>query len=442
MTSASLARAVSHARRAIDDTGQGEQIKSFSKRGYRFCGDVLEVVGGASPAAGSQAAPELASPGAEPFVGRDDSLGRLRQGFVQARDGHGAVAVVSGPPGIGKTRLVEVFLDEVRAQNALPLVGRARDSRGVPPLWIWAQVLRKLLEADAIRDPAQTLGDGAHELWALLPDFAPAGASSAQASDAPQRGEESRFLLFDGIARLLLEASRNRPLVVLLEDLQWAGREALSLLEHLLYEAEAAPIQLVATVRDARRERHHPLNRTLEALRRRPGTEHIGLGAFSRGEVAALVERAAGDDAAPELVSQIFARTEGVPLFVREAIRLLRERGQLLEGEAGEDAPASGMLLPLQSLDLIHRTLAGLSNDAAALIEAAAVVGREFRVRFAAAVADIDAGDALELLDEASQNGVVEAMSESAGSYRFAHALFQEAVVESLTAGQRARLRG
>ncbi|MGH7290014.1 MAG: GTPase, partial [Myxococcota bacterium] len=158
------------------------------------------------------------------------------------------------------------------------------------------------------------------------------------------------------IARLALD--RGRPLVLVLEDLQSADPPSLRLLEHLAFEAADEPILVLASVREEFRERGHPLDRTLGVLRQQPRTLDVALGGFSRREVAALLARVLGRPAPSDLISELFARTEGVPLFLREAIRLLGERGVL---EQPEKIPRSGIALPGRALDLIGRALDALS---------------------------------------------------------------------------------
>lgn len=419
VTPGSLTRAVSVARAAIGDTGRGEVIKSVARRGYRFAADVLVVDGETSPA-------EARSPGdgaeREVFVGRDDALGRLREAWSEAAMGRGGLVLVTGPPGIGKTRLTEVFGSESEAAGARLLVGRAREGEGVPPLWLWAQVVRKL-DAAALPDLALELaGDGAE-------------TRDESAAHSPA---QSRFLLFDGVARALASAGRTRPLVIVLEDLQWAGTASLRLLEHASFEIGDAALLVIATVRDEARARSHPVERTLSTLRAQPRTSEIALRAFSRREVASMLERALGRPAPPDLSSELVARTEGVPLLLREALRLLRERGDLRQPEGVRRWAVS---LPAQALDLIRRPLERLSPACAELLAAGAVLGREWPLAIAAAVAGTTRDAALDLVDEAEAAGVVERAADAApATWRFSHALYQEAVHGALPAGRRARL--
>ena len=125
VTPGSLNRAVSHARRAIGDTHRGRLIKSISRRGYRFSGEVVAL--DRAPGA------PVAKVRERPFVGRSDARAKLRDAFAGAVSRReGALVLISGPPGIGKTRLTEIATAELEAAGALALIGRAREGEGVP----------------------------------------------------------------------------------------------------------------------------------------------------------------------------------------------------------------------------------------------------------------------------------------------------------------------
>jgi len=438
MAPGSLTRAVSVARRAIGDTHRGEWIQAVAKRGYRFVGEVQSfdpaAARGAAPAPPRErAAPGRAAPRGVALVGREAELARLRAAWDAAAAGAGGVAIVSGPPGIGKTRLADALAAEVAARGPRVLVGRGRDGEGVPPFWIFAEVLRQLLA----EEPGEDAGAG--ELADLLGELSGSGSGAGAAARRPERApEQSRFLFFEAVARALARASQRWPLLVVLEDVQWAGAASLRLLEHLAVELASAPVLLLATVRDeAAGADRAPLERTLALLRRQARCCDVAVGSFSRGDVAALLEAAIGRPPPPDLTSELVARTEGVPLFLREAIRLLSERGDLREPER---VRRWAVTLPDHLLDLIRRPLARLSERSAELLGAAAVMGREFPLPLVASAAGIPRDEALDLLDEAEAAGVVEPVRDSAATWRFGHALHREAVYESLAAEPRARL--
>lgn len=453
---ASLNRAVTHARRAIGDTGRGVLVASVPRHGYRFAGEVLLVgESEASAADGFRSSAEgtiAPAPADEPatlrgdrsrlFVGRREALARLEARKRAALAGEFQLVLIGGRAGIGKTRLGEVFAREIVREGVFVANARARDANALPAFWPWIQILRRLLEEPVFRtEIAERVGTG--ETAALMPalvEFVPEVARTLRrpATALPDLSDEQqRFRFFDAAARTLRACAARRPILVVFEDLQWADSGSLRLLEHLALELARTPILLVVTLRDEPRERGHRVGRTLSVLRQQSAFEAIDLGGLSRGEVGELLRAAAGRPAPVDLVSELYARTEGVPLFVGEAIRLLGERGDLAHLSR---IPRQGVTLPARAVDLIRRAIDALSPACTELLGAAAVLGRDFTLRDVAAVADADRAMALDRLDEAIAAGLLEASSEGPARYRFTHALYREALYDDLPRSRRARL--
>lgn len=460
---ASLNRAVSHARRALDDVGRGALVRSVPRQGYRFMGPVREIADGdeleAPPAPSPHDAPSRARPLASgasgapgvpgsprELVGRREPLARLEALCDAVVSGVTRIALVQGRAGIGKTRLVEELGRRTEARGLRLLVGRARDGEGFPAFWLWIQILRSLVgDPEHRAEVLSRIGSGELPLLAAVlrtftPELAPelATAAGRVPEPAPDLSDrQQRFRFFDASQRVLAACARRRPILLLLEDLQWADSGSLRLLEHIALELRSAPLLLVMTLREEPRERGHRVDRTVALLQQQAECEPIRIGGLSRGDVAQLLGLAAGRPVPVDLVSELYARTEGVPLFVGEAIRLLRERGDL---DRPDRIPRDGATLPARAVGLIRCTIEGLSGPCAGLMRAAATWGRDFSLPAAAAVAGCPREQALDLLDEAIRAGVVEPSADETTGYRFAHALFQEAVYDEMALGTRARL--
>ena len=429
VTQSSLTRAVSLARSAIGDSGRTGRIRSYTRRGYRFHGDVAQLGGGTEEASPTPAPMVVqANEGGIPFSGRADPLARLRAAWEDVVAGRGGVALVSGAAGIGKTRLTEVFAAEVRRRGGLALRGRALEEEGEPAFWVWAQVLRGLHESDpeSLRVPGLGASD---ELGALMPDLV--RRKSADAAALPP--EQRRFVFFDAVARAFAQATRSHPLLIVFEDVHWADPASLRLLEHLAFELAGRSVLLLATVREARPGGEHPGSRTLSVLRRQDRCTQIALEGLSTDEVETLVHQTLGH-ASPELARALIARTGGVPLYLREALR------RVLEDDADPETALRLASLPLPGTDWIEQALESLPDEVAQVLGAAAVVGREFSVPLVAAVADLDRGETLDRLDGAVQAGVAEEDPDTPIRYRFVHDLFREASYSRLKPGLRARL--
>ncbi len=429
VTPSSLTRAVSVARTALDDRGRNGRIRSYTRRGYRFHGDVVEL-DGARSAAAPDAEPDACAlaEGGLPFVGRADALAQLEAAWERAARGRGSNAVVRGAAGVGKTRLSERFVSRVAARGGLALRGRSLEDEGEPAFWVWAQVLRGLAreDPDALREPG--LADSG-ELAVLMPELGAPGAGAAARLPAEQR----QFVFFDAVARALAGAARRRPLLVTFEDLHWADPASLRLLEHLAFELAREPGLLVATLRDGPERLGEPERRALAALRRQERSVAVALSGFARDEVAQLVERLAGRPL-PALAERLFARTDGLPLFVGEACRRLAERGAFAARDAAEGDLAIG------AGDWVADALGRLSEPCVEIVRAASVVGRAFALPLVADAARVPREAALDRLDEAVRAGVVAPDADAPARYRFVHDLFREAAYAALAPAARVRL--
>src|SRR5216117_2569586 len=155
------------------------------------------------------------------FVGRHHELVELRAGLEDAVTGRGRFFLVVGEAGVGKTRLVEELGREAAEQGHLVLWGRCWEGEGAPPYWPWVQVIRALLQGVPAEELRPAVGAGAPYLVPLVPELGERFRELPALSTSP-RSEHARFYLFDAVATLLRSAAQRTPLVLVLDDLQWA----------------------------------------------------------------------------------------------------------------------------------------------------------------------------------------------------------------------------
>jgi len=447
VTPASLNRAVTSARRAIGDTGRGQRVDSVPRRGYRFAGDV-ETLAGRPPIAPvgpiasiasiapiapvsptAPVGPEASAPArfTTPFVGRAEAVATLRGARSAAAQGAGSVVLVAGPAGIGKTRLLRAFVADCERAGVRALVGHCRDREGAPAYWVWQQILTAVAE-----------GRDTPNLRALREHAEALARADATRSDGPAAApEQSRFLFFEAVHRVLREWAAESPGVIVLEDLQWAGSGSLALLEHVAYEIDSTRLLLVASLREEPASLRRAVDQTRVVLRRMEHCHPIELARFTRREIGELAEQVLGVSVPAEVVEVLDARTEGVPLFLRERLRELD--GPIRSGESPEVALSRALAGDSPTLSLVRRAIEGLPESCVAYLEAAAVVGREFSLPYTAEVAGLSLEEAARAFDRASMAGVVEEAPQSA-SGRFFHALYREAVYDGIAVGRRALL--
>jgi DNA-binding CsgD family transcriptional regulator len=339
-----------------------------------------------------------------PIVGRSAELAQLRAALVAASGGAGRLVLVSGEPGIGKTRLVSA-LTEMAGEYDVPVaVGRAVDDPGMPPLWPWRETGR------SVPALAGTL-DGA-------------AGSDGGSSDAAVDSAAARFMMFAAACRVLSEAAAERGLLVVLEDLQWADRSSLLLLRHLAGELPNRRVLVVATFRETT---DTPVAGLLPALLQAGDTRLIRLTGLSPQDIAQWLRLLGTSGDVDHLAGRLWAGTGGNPLFVR----MMAER----ETPAASDELSGTPGLRHLMLARCDR----LAEPARDLLGAASVLGERIDPPVLAEVAGLAPAAAGGLLDQAVAQGVLMSAPDI-GELSFTHALVRDAVYDELAPSRRMAL--
>jgi pimeloyl-ACP methyl ester carboxylesterase len=245
--------------------------------------------------------------------------------------------------------------------------------------------------------------------------------------------------IVDGAASFVERLARERPAVVVLDDLQWADEAVLELLGRLARIAPPAALLVIGCHRDV--ERDAPLSLALADLRRRHTIEHVRVDGLDRPAVESIVSAWSGRRDVRELAGAIRERTEGNPLFIEELLLHL--------SDAAGDGARGGPRLAIDQLsvpegvkDLIGRRLARLSSQCNSVLTVAAVVGRAFDLDSLRRASDLETGELLDALEEAQSARIVEEVPNNVGRYTFSHALVHETLYDELTTTRRVHLHG
>jgi DNA-binding SARP family transcriptional activator/tetratricopeptide (TPR) repeat protein len=377
-------------------------------------------------APGPLPAPLRAATARHAFVGREEALGALHEAWDAAVGDDRRFVLLAGDAGIGKSRLAAEFTRTVHRDGAVVLFGRF-DETGPGAYQPVLEMLRGWSGGAALTGPAQRLGPRAADLAALLPELGPpSGRSSPIQSEA---GIE-RQRLFDALAALLAEIAAGAPLLIVIDDLQWADSPTLQLLRHLMRAPQPRRTMFLGTYREAEVGEDHPLLDVIASLRREGMLTQVPLDGLARGEVAELV--AALGSAAPssDFVSALHGETEGNPFFVEEVVRHLSETGGDLE-DAG---------VPEGVREVTARRIARLPASAREAMQVACVIGREFDFGLLEALGPLSGDELVSALEEAVAAGVLKEVGDRVGRYAFAHALVQATLYDGLSSLRRARL--
>jgi DNA-binding SARP family transcriptional activator len=369
------------------------------------------------------------------FVGRERELEELVIGLEDAIAGHGRLILLHGEPGIGKSRLAEELLVHARKRGARVLVGRCWEAGGAPAYWPWVQSLRAYIREAEPSTLEAELGAHAVELTQILPELRERLLRLPE--PVLRDSEGGRFRLFEATADFLANASRNRPLVIFLDDLHAADEPSLLLLQFVARSLADSRLLVLGAYRDVDPVPGERLATALAELARERGTRRVSLGGLAEEAVANYVELTVSEIASPAFVAALHDETEGNPLFVGEIVRLAAVEG--VQSAAGRGVE---LVIPETVREVIARRLAHVSDECNHLLDLGSVLGREFTLAALARVGGVPEDELLETLDEAIAARLLAEASASrtAGRLRFAHVLIRDTLYERLPVSRRVRL--
>jgi class 3 adenylate cyclase/tetratricopeptide (TPR) repeat protein len=376
------------------------------------------------------------------LYGRAREQAIIAQCWAAAKAGRRHVVLLAGEPGIGKTRLGLEAGRIAHAEGAIVLLGTCDEDVG-HPYRPFVEVLRHYV----MNAPDEVLIQHVREHRGDLLRIAPSLAERVPNLPKPHTvdAETERFLMFEAVTGLLAAASQQRPIVLILDDLQWAGVPELLLLKHIVRSAVPMRLLIIGTYRDTELSRTHPLAALLADLRRETGVERIALRGLDEDGVVKFVIAAVGhdlDEAELALARVIGRDTEGSPLFVGEILRNLAESGATFEKGRGSAirGDINSLGIPEGVKEAIGRRLSRLSPATNKVLSIASVIGFEFDLAVLEAVAEMPDAAILDAIDEARSAALVAEAAGGTDSYAFTHVLVRATLYDALNASRRVRM--
>lgn len=356
------------------------------------------------------------------LYGRELELSRLREAL--SADAIGSCYLLSGDPGIGKTRLLSQICDEAKEADALVLSARCAEQAGAPPWWPWMQILRALESTGASS--------------ANQPDLQPIW--SPDSDPESDRAYRSPFVQFAAVHKLLETVAGQRSLVIAIDDMHWADEVSMQLVEHLVLAPERLPVLFLITYRDSELSRNRPLGRTLNRIATDSAVERVKLTGLSIEGTSELMARISETHPPFELVRAIHEQTGGNPLLVTEISRYLLESGYIAPHVTSLPTVVK---IPESIRDVVTERIDRLGPICRDVLESAAVLGRTFEQKVLLAMrSDIETDALLGALDDAVAAHVLSDTPGDSSQLEFAHALLREAIYDELNRTRRMRLHG
>jgi DNA-binding winged helix-turn-helix (wHTH) protein len=434
-----LTFALHAARKAVGDDGSRQQIiRTIPRCGFRFIAPVEAV-----ETSDAEAAPPELSADAEHrrsrrdrprFVGRGEIFTEIDLVLEAVTGGRGRALLFSGEPGIGKTRTVEQLAEVARDRGFRVLFGRCIEAEGSPAFWPWVQIVRSFAREEHPLPLLRTLGEGAPEIARMVPELREQIPNLPEADGVDPRAV--RFLLFDSVTRFLRRAAKERPLVLILDDLHCSDQPSLLLFQFLAREIADVGVLMVGTYRPAELHADASRSEPISIVACEEGTRTLELGGFTRAEVGDLVHAVSGRVPSPNAAASLHEQTGGNPLFVNQILQIFQNEGRL---DAIETADRLAVTLPRRVQDVIAHQVKALPSGCRTILQTAAVIGRDFQLSEIERATDRAGEEILELLCAAVVAGVVTEHESRAGMYCFSHILIREALYQELSLAERAR---
>jgi ABC-type transport system substrate-binding protein/serine/threonine protein kinase len=367
-------------------------------------------------------------PATSVFVGREKEFAELQRRLNSAISGEGQFAVVTGEPGIGKTRLLEELKNLATVRKIRVLYGRFVEQDRSFSYQGFCELIEDYFQS---RDTGASserpdFSDLAADLIALFPQLSEIGelrsavsGDSRIAAPAEEKKAEDRIQVFELIAKTLTRIAGGKPLVLILDNLH-AAEVSIEALQYIVRRLRPTPTLIVGSYRQTETDKRHPLIRMLESFADDPRFVSITLPPFSPSEHRSLVESLVGAPKVSDVLAQrLRDATEGNPFFTRELVRSLVESGGIAKDDTGawsfsKEAEISADALPATIQQAVEKRIERLPQELRDLLSVASVLGKSFDSKDLETLAE-DARDLDDDMDRLVREGMLEEERESRG---------------------------
>jgi DNA-binding CsgD family transcriptional regulator/RecA/RadA recombinase len=368
--------------------------------------------------------------GRGPLVGRGRELAEAAVDLRHALAGEGRVLLISGEPGVGKTRLAREIMAQMQAAGGTALSGECYAEGDVPYAPV-ARLIRESFPEAARLDLSDTV---VADLIALVPPL----VSHYPAIPPPNPGLDPRpqqQRLFESVVAWCEAMSAGAPLLLFVDDVQWADSATLFLLRHLARRGQKLRLLLLMTFRASELERSSSLSDVLLDFNRERLATHLRLGRLGRDETRDLLAALFSEEITPEFLDGIYAQTEGNPFFTEEVCKELIEEGKLAYRDGRWHRPSmSELKIPQTVRAAIQARVGRVSQPAQEALRLAAILGREFDFETLQRAGDLDEETLIAALESALRAQLiseVESGEVAAQRFSFVHVLISTTLRES-----------
>src|ERR687885_748424 len=371
------------------------------------------------------------------LVGRDEQLFALEDALLAAHRGESRFVALGGEAGMGKTRLARELATRARRLDWQVLWGACSEAELPLPYLPLVEALGNYLSGADVERLAGLLGAARVELAQLFPQLG--GDEPAAAIGDPS---QAKLRLFEAVVALLAIPAREHGLLLVVEDVHWADSATRELLDHLARRLTGMRALVLVTYRSDELDRRHPLAPLLQTWRRSAVAETVQLSPLERGEIAEMIAAILdAETVGPEFRDLMHRRTEGNPFVLEEMLKEAIDRGDVVPtGHGWKPRRLEELRIPETVRDTILLRFARLDPADVEILQAAAVLGRTFDYGTLVAVAGVPDATVHDALAVGVQQQLLEEVDTARATYRWRHALTQEAVHDEIVLPRRQQI--
>jgi len=380
------------------------------------------------------------------LIDRVEEMRLLKEAADKAVRGEGGVVFLYGEAGIGKTRLTRELGAYARLRGMQVLYGRCPAlfrMDGVPPYVLWSEAIKDYLHSCTTEQLYKVIGLYPGELFKLVPEIKQ--KLRVFSESLPISPESGRDRLFEAVSQFVTNISKEAPLLVILDDLQWTDQTSLLLLHYLARGVYREPLLLLGAYRDTDVDEKHPLSPVLTELNRERLLQSAQLKRMSFDDTSEMIKRILEQDDVPvEFCRLVYEKTRGNPFFAEEVIKSLKEERVIYREENKWGIKdVSKIEFPKTVKSVIKARLGRLDDECQNVLTLASFIGNDFTLEALSALTGIEENKLLDLMEKTLKTGLIEEREvHGEGICSFADILVRDVVYEEVSLLKRKKLHG
>ena len=379
-----------------------------------------------------------------PLVDRVEEMNVLKEAVYRAVHGEGGLVFIHGEAGIGKTRLIRELGAYARSHGVQVLYGRCPAlfrMDGVPPYTLWGEAIRDYLENISPEQLRMVIGFYPAEVAKLVPELRQRLAAIPESFQISPEQEQNR--LFEAVSQFITNISKENPLLVILDDLQWTDPSSLLLLHYLARGVHKTPLLLLGAYRSTDIDSKHPLTPILAELKRERLPQSVSLKRMSLEDTSEIIRQILDQDDIPrEFCRIVYEKTRGNPFFTEEVIESLKEEGIIYREESRwKIKEVSRIEFPETVKNVVEARISRLDDECKSALTMASFIGNDFGFEPLREVTGFEESKLLELMDKMFKTGLIkERVTHGEGICSFADVLVRDVVYEEVSPLKRKKL--